>query len=90
MHEIAGGLVADTPGFSSLSFSHLELKDMADCIPDFEPYLHQCRFNDCLHENEPDCTIKKAVLKGNIAKSRYQSYLQVLALIREENRRMKR
>ena len=56
----------------------------------FEPYLHQCRFNDCLHENEPDCTIKKAVLKGDIAKSRYQSYLQVLALIREENRRMKR
>ena len=90
LHEIAGGLVADTPGFSSLSFSHLELKDMADCIPDFEPYLHQCRFNDCLHENEPDCTIKKAVLKGDIAKSRYQSYLQVLALIREENRRMKR
>ncbi|MBW9212369.1 MULTISPECIES: ribosome small subunit-dependent GTPase A [Terrabacteria group] len=90
LHEVAGGLVADTPGFSSLSFAHLEIKNIAGYIPDFEPYVHQCRFNDCLHENEPDCAIKEAVAQGCISKTRYQSYLQVLTLMIEETRRMKR
>lgn len=90
LHEVAKGLVADTPGFSSLSFQHLEIHEVARCIPDFQPYLDQCRFNDCLHEFEPDCAIKKAVDEGKISSTRYQSYQQVLQFMREEKRRNKR
>ena len=85
LHEVAGGLVADTPGFSSLDFSMMKAEELADTIPDFVPYLHHCRFNDCIHENEPDCGIKQAVSDGLISKTRYDNYLDILKLIR--NRR---
>ncbi len=83
LHEVCGGLVADTPGFSSIDFSHIEARDLAACIPDFIPYLGGCRFNDCIHENEPGCSIKEAVAEGKICRVRYENYLQVLELIRQ-------
>ena len=83
LHEVCGGLVADTPGFSSIDFSHIEARELAECIPDFIPYLGGCRFNDCIHENEPDCSIKQAVAEGKISQTRYDDYLQVLDLIRQ-------
>ncbi len=83
LHEVAGGLVADTPGFSSLDFSHINLDELGNYVPDFKPYLGNCRFNDCIHENEPDCAIKQAVEEGHIAKERYKNYLQVLQMIHD-------
>ena len=82
LHEVAGGLVADTPGFSSLDFSHLNLKDVDDAVPDFAPLIGGCRFNDCVHENEPDCAIKAAVAAGEIPQRRYDNYLDILKLVR--------
>lgn len=83
LHKVAGGLVADTPGFSSLDFSHMNASELAECVPDFIPYLGQCRFNDCIHENEPDCAIKKAVEEGKIPTVRYQNYLSVMQIIHD-------
>ena len=85
LHEVAGGLVADTPGFSSLDFASVSVQDLDHCIPDFVPWLGRCRFNDCVHENEPDCGIKQAVQEGDISMTRYENYLDILNLIR--NRR---
>jgi len=85
LHEVAGGLVADTPGFSSLDFSGMKERDLDRAVPDFVPYLGKCRFTDCIHENEPDCGIKKAVEEGKICRVRYSNYLDILGLIR--NRR---
>ena len=82
LHDVAGGLVADTPGFSSLDFSHMEVSDLDDAVPDFVPYIGQCRFNDCVHENEPDCAVKAAVEAGKISMTRYSNYLDMLKLIR--------
>lgn len=82
LHEVAGGLVADTPGFSSLDFSHMQAEDLDDAVPDFAPYIGMCRFNDCVHENEPDCAVKQAVQDGRISRTRYGSYLDMLKLIR--------
>ncbi len=82
LHEVAGGLVADTPGFSSLDFSHMQAEDLDDAVQDFAPYIGMCRFNDCVHENEPDCAIKQAVQDGRISRTRYGSYLDMLKLIR--------
>ena len=82
LHEVAGGLVADTPGFSSLEFNHMEAADLGQSFLDFRPYLGQCRFNDCIHENEPDCAVKQAVDSGTISLTRYNNYLDILKLIR--------
>ncbi len=87
LHPVAGGYVADTPGFSSLDFSHISKNELGSCVLDFRPYLAECRFNDCIHLNEPGCAVKEAVEEGKIAKRRYQNYLDVLEIIR--NRREK-
>lgn len=82
LHEVAEGLVADTPGFSSLDFSHMSVKDVGEAVPDFAPYLGGCRFNDCVHENEPDCAVKMAMEAGKISETRYRNYLDILKLVR--------
>ena len=81
LHEVAGGWVADTPGFSSLDFSVLSASDLAQAVPDFAPFLGQCRFRDCLHQNEPDCAVKQAVEQGKVSAVRYADYLDCLAFL---------
>ena len=87
LHPVAGGLVADTPGFSSLDFSHIDAHELASYVLDFQPYLGQCRFNDCIHQNEPGCAIKNAVEKGEIPRVRYENYLQIMQMIQERKGR---
>lgn len=81
LYEVAGGFVADTPGFSSLDFSQITKEELGACVLDFEPYLGMCRFKDCVHQNEPGCAVKQAVQDGKIPMSRYHSYLEVLQMI---------
>ena len=83
LHPVAGGLVADTPGFSSLDFSHINANELGNYVPDFQPYLGQCRFADCIHQNEPGCSVKEAVERGDIPLIRYQNYLSVLTMIQQ-------
>lgn len=86
LYNLAGGWVADTPGFSSLDFSQVDPKELADSIPDFKVYLDQCRYRDCLHVSEPSCKIKEELELGNISQIRYNHYLEALKLIKEEKR----
>ncbi len=82
LHEVAGGLIADTPGFSTLDFSNLTMFDLASTIPDFQ--LEQpCRFRNCIHDQEPGCAVKVAVKSGKISKIRYDHYKLVLPLTKE-------
>ena len=83
LHQVADGWVCDTPGFSSLDFSHMEAHELAQSVIEFVPYLGLCKFNDCLHVNEPGCKIKELVANGKIAQSRYENYLSVLKMIQE-------
>lgn len=78
-----GGLVADTPGFSRLDLDFLAKEELSHYFPDFRPYLTQCRFADCLHQEEPRCAVREAVEAGEIAPRRYEHYLQFLQEIRE-------
>ncbi|MCF0107002.1 MAG: ribosome small subunit-dependent GTPase A [Holdemanella sp.] len=78
LHKIGNGLVADTPGFSSLDFTRLNTEDIDEIILDFKPYLGKCRFANCVHHNEPDCAIKNAVENGSINKSVYEDYIYIL------------
>lgn len=81
LHEVAGGWVADTPGFSSMDFSHMEVQTLQERIPDFQPYLFTCKFNDCIHINEPGCQIQEAVEEGKISGKRYEHYKEVVSMI---------
>lgn len=83
LHEIAQGWVADTPGFSSMDFMHMEIETLAQRIPDFQAYQGECRFNNCIHENEPNCKIREMVEKGAISKTRYMHYLEIVAMIKQ-------
>lgn len=83
-----GSLVADTPGFSSLSLEQVEETELKEYFIEFHEYDHDCRFGfKCLHEKEPGCRVKQAEEDGEIAKERYQSYLQLLGEVREAHRR---
>ena len=83
LHEIAGGWVADTPGFSSMDFTNMEIIRLAESIPDFKPYLHQCKFNDCIHLKEPNCVITEAVNEGQINQERYDHYVEIVHMIQQ-------
>lgn len=75
-----GGMVADTPGFSSLDIaqmSNLRAEDLDACFPEFREHLGQCRFDDCRHIHETGCAVRAALESGKIAKSRYQSYVKL-------------
>lgn len=77
---LKGGYIADTPGFSSLDFAHFTKHELSECVPDFESYIGKCKFNDCLHEHEPGCAIKQAVMEKKISSIRYEHYLECLKL----------
>lgn len=75
--KILGGLVADTPGFSSLELE-MSKEEAAVAYHDFAQLSAQCKFRECLHDSEPHCKVKEAVEMGEIARTRYQHYLQFL------------
>ena len=82
-----GGLVADTPGFSSLTLDDIEDIELKEYFIEFEEY-DDCKFGSkCIHENEPDCAVKEAVENGEIPKKRYESYIQLLNEMRQGKRR---
>lgn len=82
-----GGMVADTPGFSSLTLDDIEDIDLKDYFIEFDNY-DDCKFGSrCIHQNEPNCAVKEAVENGEIPKERYESYIQLLNEIRQGKRR---
>ncbi|KUP07067.1 GTPase RsgA [Bacillus coahuilensis p1.1.43] len=81
------GHVADTPGFSSLEFTEIELEDLPFCFPEMVKLSHNCKFRGCLHINEPKCAVKHAVEHAEIPKYRYEDYLQFADEIKDRKPR---
>ncbi|MBM7687367.1 ribosome small subunit-dependent GTPase A [Enterococcus ureilyticus] len=79
------GLVADTPGFSSIDFLEMETTELPKQFPEFVEASSACKFRECMHRKEPGCEVKQRVEAGTIAQTRYDNYLQFLLEI--ENRR---
>lgn len=80
---VLGGLIADTPGFSSLDFIGMKNSDIRDSFIEFNQYRDKCEYQDCMHKSEADCEIKRQVESGNILSSRYENYLKFID--RKEN-----
>lgn len=70
------GFIADTPGFSSLELP-LFKEDLAKCFVGFEKYYEKCKYSNCLHINEKECTVKQAVMNNEISQESYYNYLKI-------------
>ena len=83
LFRVGAILIADTPGFSSFDIeaqAPIPREKLQYTFPEFEAYLRECRFDDCMHKNEPGCKVVEAVENGNISRSRYTSYVRLLDL----------
>lgn len=81
LYKVAGGYVADTPGFSAVDFERCERimkDDLPYCFREFEPYLMDCKFQtNCSHINDKGCAVVKAVNEGEITQERHNSYIEL-------------
>ncbi|WWT74692.1 ribosome small subunit-dependent GTPase A [Lautropia mirabilis] len=68
----------DTPGFQQFELAHLSRWQLLHAMPEFRPYLGQCRFNDCQHHDEPGCAIRDAAERGDIDPHRYELFQQLV------------
>jgi len=85
--EVCGGLLADTPGFSSFEFDLMEKEELYRCFPEFVVKQNDCKFRECMHVKEPKCAVKEAVDSGEIKAYRYKHYLQFLEEIMDRKPR---
>lgn len=76
-----GGKIIDTPGLREFALTDIEKNELSHYFPEMRSIMSQCRFSNCIHIEEPGCAVKLAVEKGNIAASRYISYLNILGSI---------
>lgn len=80
MHELVfGGFIIDTPGIKGFGVVDFEPQEITDYFPEFFALKKDCKFNNCLHQKEPNCAVKKALKEDKVAPSRYYSYLQMLS-----------
>ncbi len=76
--NILDGLIADTPGFSDISFIDLTKQDIRDNFIEFNIYKDKCKYRDCMHNKEDECEVKNKVNNNEIIKSRYENYLNFI------------
>ncbi|KKI92561.1 GTPase RsgA [Bacillus sp. SA1-12] len=84
---VGSGFVADTPGFSSLDFTGIEVEDLTYCFPEMKERSSDCKFRGCTHVKEPKCAVKNAVENGEIPKYRYEHYLTFIEEIKDRKPR---
>ncbi|WP_370478622.1 ribosome small subunit-dependent GTPase A [Tamlana flava] len=73
-----GAKIIDTPGIKGFGIVDMDKEEVGDYFPEFFALKQDCKFNNCLHVNEPKCAVKQALDEGEVEYSRYRSYLQIL------------
>lgn len=73
-----GAHIIDTPGIKGFGMVEIDKHELTDYFPEFFALKEDCKFNNCLHTDEPHCAVKEALENDEIAWSRYKSYLQIL------------
>ncbi len=81
-----GGFVFDTPGFTSFEILDAEEDNLSDFYPDLLKFKGQCRFDNCRHLKEPECSVRDAVERGEIHPLRYASYLANMEEIKKRKK----
>lgn len=78
MHELNfGGFIIDTPGIRGLGLVDIEKEELSHYYPEMRAIMNDCKFNNCVHINEPNCAVKEAVKTGDISESRYNTYYNI-------------
>ncbi|RKD20254.1 ribosome small subunit-dependent GTPase A [Pelobium manganitolerans] len=72
-----GGKLIDTPGIRELGITDIEKQELSHFFPEMRALMHNCKFNNCVHINEPGCAVLKALEAGEIEPSRYDSYQSI-------------
>lgn len=81
----AGGKIIDTPGIRELAVTGLEKEELSHYFPEMRDRLNDCRYNNCMHINEPGCAVKQAVIDKEIHEDRYVSYVNILDSMEAKN-----
>ncbi|MEO6302118.1 MAG: ribosome small subunit-dependent GTPase A [Bacteroidia bacterium] len=79
LHQLSfGGSIIDSPGIKELGLVEMKKEEVGHYFPEIRDRMNDCKFNNCLHVNEPKCAVMKAVEDGEISEERYHSYLGIL------------
>lgn len=74
-----GGRIIDTPGVKEFGIVDMEREELSHYYPEMKQRIQDCKFNNCIHINEPGCAIKAAVEAGDISFERFESYIAILS-----------
>ncbi len=77
MYVINETRIIDTPGIRDFGLVDIVKQELAHTFPEFRSHMDKCKFNNCLHINEPECAIKEAVEDLTINPERYYSYISM-------------
>ena len=77
--------IIDTPGIKEFMLLQVEPEEVSGYFKDIKQFAEDCQFNNCLHQNEPNCAVKKAVENTQIAATRYENYLNIIQNIKDIN-----
>jgi ribosome biogenesis GTPase len=80
-----GGKIIDTPGIREFGIVDIPKPELSHYFPEMRAVLNNCKFNNCLHINEPGCAVKAAVEKGEIAEERFFSYYNILESMKTQS-----
>ena len=83
------GFLADTPGFTMLDFERFDFFDKEDLpytFREFVPHIGDCRYTKCTHTKEEGCAILDAVRRGEIAKSRHDSFVSLYEVLKKKTK----
>ncbi len=80
-----GGFCIDSPGIKEFGLVEMEREEIQQYFPEIFELKSECKFDNCLHLNEPKCAVIEAVENGEIAPSRYENYIGFIEEIEEEN-----
>jgi ribosome biogenesis GTPase len=80
-----GGKIIDTPGIRELGLVDISKEELSHYFPEMRALINDCKFNNCMHLNEPGCAVKSSVEEGDIHMDRYISYCNILETINEKS-----
>ncbi|MCC6634042.1 MAG: ribosome small subunit-dependent GTPase A [Chitinophagaceae bacterium] len=79
------GRIIDTPGIRELGLTGITKQELSGYFPEIKAEISHCKFNNCMHINEPACAVKNALQQGKIFEERYINYLKILDTIKDNN-----
>jgi ribosome biogenesis GTPase len=75
------GKIIDTPGIRELGLVDIEKQELSGYFPEMRALINHCKYNNCMHVNEPGCAVKAALEEGTVSVDRFASYLNILNTI---------